>query len=58
MDARSPTLEVVAGASPLTGIEGDVMRVVVATERERQPVDGDPIELSRVAIRLFDLADQ
>ena len=34
------------------------MGVVVATEREREPVDRDAIELSRVAIRLLDLADQ
>ena len=58
MDARPPALEVVAGAAPLTGVEPDVMGVVVATEREREPVDRDPIELSRVAIRLLDLADQ
>ena len=35
-----------------------MVRVVVATEREREAIDGDPIELSRVAIRLLDLADQ
>jgi len=48
----------VAGASPLTGFEVDMVRVVVATEGEGEAIDGDPIELSRVAIRLFDLADQ
>src|SRR5262245_18096761 len=56
--ARCPALEVVAGAAPLTGVERDVMRVVVATERERETVDRDAIELSSVAIRLLDLADQ
>ena len=45
MDARAPTLEVVAGATPLAGIEGDMMGVVVATEGEGQAVDRDPIEL-------------
>jgi hypothetical protein len=34
------------------------MDVVVATEREGEAVDRDSIELSRVAISLFDLADQ
>src|SRR6266550_1094752 len=58
VDARSPTLEVVAGATPLAGIEGDVVGVVIAAERERETVDCDSIELSRVAIRLLDLADQ
>src|SRR3954470_22331826 len=58
VDARTPTLEVVAGATPLTAVEPDVMGVVIATECEREPVDGHPIELSRVAIRLLDLADQ
>src|SRR6185436_12860012 len=58
MDARSPTLEVVAGATPLTAVEPDVMGVVIATECEREMVDRDPIELSGVAIRLLDLADQ
>src|SRR4249919_2370157 len=58
MDARPPTLEVVAGATPLTAVEPDVVGVVIATERERKPVDRDSIELSGVAIRLLDLADQ
>ena len=53
-----PTLEVVAGATPLTAVEPDVMGVVIATECEREMVDRDPIELSGVAIRLLDLADQ
>src|SRR5215210_339638 len=35
-----------------------MVSVVVATEREGEPVDRDAIELSRVAICLFDLADQ
>ena len=43
---------------PLSGVEGDVVDVVIATEREGEPVDRDAIELSRVAIRLLDLADQ
>ena len=43
---------------PLTGVEADMVRVVVATERERDAVDRDAIELSRVAICLLDLADQ
>ena len=58
VDARSPTVEIMAGAVPLTGVETQVMRVVVAAERERQSVDRDPIQLARVAIRLLDLADQ
>ena len=58
VNTRSPTVEVVAGASPLAGIEVDMVRVVVAAEREREPVDRDPIELARVAICLLDLADQ
>src|SRR5437763_717846 len=58
MDARAPAVEVVAGAVPLTGVEADVVGVVVATEGERETVDRDPIELSRVPIRLLDLADQ
>src|SRR5205823_3432936 len=57
-DARAPAVEVVAGAVPLTGVEADVVGVVVATEGERETVDRDPIELSRVPIRLLDLADQ
>src|SRR5205814_763136 len=44
VDARSPTVKVVAGASPLAGIEIDMVRVVVAAERERESVDGDSIE--------------
>src|SRR3989304_4342635 len=47
-----------AVAAPLTGVEGDVVRVVVAAERERDAIDRDPIELTGVAIRLLDLADQ
>src|SRR3954469_7056679 len=58
VDTRTPTLEVVAGATPLTAVEPDVVGVVIAAEREREPVDRDPIELTRVAIRLLDLADQ
>ena len=58
VDTGAPTLEVVAGATPLAGIEGDMVRVVIATERERESIDRDPIEFSRVAIRLLDLADQ
>src|SRR6266446_8574383 len=58
VDARTPALEIVASAVPLTGVEADVMDVVVATEREGEAVDRDSIELSRVAISLFDLADQ
>ena len=58
MGARAPTIEIVAGAMSLSGVEGDVMDVVIATEGEREPVDRDAIELSRVAIRLLDLADQ
>src|SRR6185503_8248294 len=41
-----------------TGVETDVMGVVVATERECETVDRDAIELARVAVRLLDLADQ
>src|SRR5262245_613891 len=58
MHAGTRALEVVAGAMPLTSVETDVMGVVVATEGERETVDGDPIQLARVAIRLLDLADQ
>src|SRR5687768_1740049 len=47
-----------AGAMPLTGVETHVMGVVVATEGERESVDRDAIELTRVAIRLLDFADQ
>src|SRR3954469_9044128 len=50
VNASPPTVEVMAGAVPLAGVETDVMRVVVATECERDPVDRDPIELARVAI--------
>src|SRR5205814_9914776 len=35
-----------------------MVRVVVAPKGERQAVDRDPIQLTRVAIRLLDLADQ
>src|SRR4029453_14823751 len=38
--------------------EADMVGVVVPTERDGEPVDRDAIELSRVAIRLLDLADQ
>ena len=58
MDARVPALEIVAGAVPRTGVETDVVRVVIAAEGEREPIDGDPVQLARVAIRLLDLADQ
>src|SRR3977135_1031915 len=58
MDARGPRLEVMAGAVPLAGVETDVMGVVVATEGESEPVDRDPIELTRVGILLRALADQ
>src|SRR5439155_23546965 len=58
MDARLPTVEVVACAVPLSGVETDMVRVVVTADRERESVDRDPIELARVAVRLLDLADQ
>jgi hypothetical protein len=38
VDARIPTLEVMAGAMPRTGVETDVMGVVVAAEGEREMV--------------------
>src|SRR5215203_5115804 len=58
MHTSLPTVEIVAGAVPLTGVEADMVRVVVTAERERDPVDRDAIELARVAVRLLDLADQ
>jgi hypothetical protein len=58
MDAGTPALEIVAGAMPRTGVETDMVGVVVATEGEREAVDRDPVQLARVAIRLLDLADQ
>src|SRR5204862_809605 len=58
VNARLPTVEIVAGAVPLSGVETDMVRVVVTAEREREPVDRDPIELACVAVRLLDLADQ
>src|SRR5436190_12878354 len=58
VDADVPGLEVVAGAVPPTGVETDMVRVVVAAEREREPFERDSIELTRVAIGLLDLADQ
>jgi hypothetical protein len=47
-----------AGAVPLTGIEADVVGVVVTAERQGDPLDRDPIKLACVAIRLLDLADE
>src|SRR5215208_3260733 len=47
-----------AGAVPLTGVEADVVRVVVAAEREGHTIDRDPVQLAGVTIRLLDLADQ
>ncbi len=58
MDARGPALEVMAGAVPLTGVETDVVGVVVAPEGEREPIDRDPVQLAGVTICLLDLADQ
>jgi hypothetical protein len=48
----------VAGATPLAGIEVDMVRVVIAAKRQGQGFDRDPIEFPSVAIRLLDLADQ
>src|SRR5437879_10231727 len=47
-----------AGAVPRSGVKADVVGVVVAPKSEGQAVDRDPIQLTRVAIRLLDLADQ
>src|SRR5450432_1041551 len=58
VDAAAPTLEIVAGAAPLSGHEGHVMGVVVATERQRKLVDRNPIELASIAICLLDLANE
>src|SRR6476646_1544695 len=58
MDTRTRALEMVAGAMPRTGVETHVVGVVVAAEGEREPVDGDPVQLASVTICLLDLADQ
>src|SRR5215210_7923410 len=36
MDAGPPTVEIMAGAMPLAGVEADMVRVVVTAERERE----------------------
>src|SRR5665213_2865821 len=58
VDAATPTLEIVAGAAPLSGQQGDLVSVVVAPECQRKLVDRNPIELVSVAICLLDLADK
>ena len=55
MRARFERFEVVAIAMPAVGLERDAMGVVIATKSERDPVDGDPVELACVTIRLLDL---
>src|SRR3954468_15666777 len=58
MDAGTPALEVVVRAMPPAGVEADVMRVVVTTERQGNALDRDAVHLAGVAVRLLDLADE
>jgi hypothetical protein len=43
---------------PRIAVERDVMGVVVPSEGEGETLDGDPIEFTRITVRLLDLPDQ
>src|SRR5438128_3305662 len=56
--AEAAGMEVIALAGPVIPLERDAVRAVVAAESDVEALDGDPLRLFGVTLRLLDLGDE
>src|SRR5438105_2453833 len=56
--AETAAMEMIALAGPLIPVERDAMRAVVATKSDVEVLEGHPLGLFGVALRLLDLGDE